>query len=304
MRQPAFLIVLAASSSLIALLANIYYLGVADDPRMVKQSALALILVTGVFSAAIYSSVSVSDEISNGTALVTLAKPISRLSFLLGKFAGLAIALLLQVFVQVLVALLASRMDFDTYGSPDRVAAFGLFGAILLAFGLAGLSNFFARRLFISDAVIGLGSLIAIAFIAINFIDREGQVQPFGAGIDWRILPAAALIYAALLGLAAIALACSTRLEMAPSLAICACLFMLGLVSDYFFGQSSSDGSISAIALRTIIPNWQLFWIADALYGERTVPWSYVTNAFGYAVAYLVFALSLAMAMFEDRELS
>ena len=91
---------------------------------------------------------------------------------------------------------------------------------------------------------------------------------------------------------------------MAPSLAICACLFMLGLVSDYFFGQSSSDGSISAIALRTIIPNWQLFWIADALYGERTVPWSYVTNAFGYAVAYLVFALSLAMAMFEDRELS
>ena len=52
-------------------------------------------------------------------------------------------------------------------------------------------------------------------------------------------------------------------------------------------------------------PNWQLFWLADALEaGKNTFHWGYVGKAFAYAAAYVGAALILAVLLFEDRELS
>ena len=56
--------------------------------------------------------------------------------------------------------------------------------------------------------------------------------------------------------------------------------------------------------LYTIVPNWQLFWLSDALEKGRTIPWSYVGKAMAYVVGYLGAALAFAMLLFEDRELS
>ncbi len=57
------------------------------------------------------------------------------------------------------------------------------------------------------------------------------------AQVDWRLMPAAILILFALWILAALALACSTRLDMIPTLAICSAFFLLGIMSDYLFGR-------------------------------------------------------------------
>ena len=54
-----------------------------------------------------------------------------------------------------------------------------------------------------------------------------------------------------------------------------------------------------------IVPNWQLFWLADALdMGKSTFHWGYVGKAFGYVVGYAGAALAVATALFEERELS
>ena len=55
--------------------------------------------------------------------------------------------------------------------------------------------------------------------------------------MDWRLIPAAVLILFALWILAGLALACSTRFDMIPTLAICSALFLLGIMSDYLFGR-------------------------------------------------------------------
>ena len=55
--------------------------------------------------------------------------------------------------------------------------------------------------------------------------------------MDWRLVPAAVLILFALWILAGLALACSTRLDMIPTLAICSAFFLLGIMSDYLFGR-------------------------------------------------------------------
>jgi hypothetical protein len=123
--------------------------------------------------------------------------------------------------------------------------------------------------------------------------------------VDWRLVPAGILILFALWILAALAIACSTRLDTIPTLAICSAIFLLGLMSDYFFGRRAEMGSWWASALYTIVPNWQLFWLADALdMGKSTFQWGYVAKSFCYVVGYAGATLAVASALFEERELS
>jgi hypothetical protein len=148
------------------------------------------------------------------------------------------------------------------------------------------------RRPFVPDATMFLVGTVTVAFVVINFVDKEGSFQAFGKETDWRLLPAALLILMALWLLAAVALACSTRLDMIPTLAICTAVFLIGLMSDYLFGRQLDDkvanpsiwqtlGIWVSSVLYTIVPNWQLFWLSDALEKGRTIPWSYVGKAMG-----------------------
>ena len=119
------------------------------------------------------------------------------------------------------------------------------------------------------------------------------------------MVPASVLILFALLILAGLALACSTRFDMIPTLAICSALFLLGIMSDYLFGRAAGWGQWWASVLYTVFPNWQLFWLADAIAsGKSAFHWGYVGKALAYAALYLGEVLSVAVVLFEDRELS
>jgi len=314
-RQPIFLLLMTTAACFSIFLSSVYYFGFGDDQWLVKDSTLAVMFVSGLFAAALSASASVAHEIRTGTALAVLAKPVGKAQFLLGKYLGLAGALAVLTYVNCLCSLLASRMAFDVYGSPDTVALKIFYSAVLFAFALGGLTNYFARRPFVPDAVLFLVATVTLAFVIINFVDKEGKFQAFGKNTDWRVVPAGILIMLALFLLAATALACSTRLEMIPTLAICTGVFLVGIMSDYLFGRVADEKVVNpgfwhsagvwiSSTLYTIVPNWQLFWLSDALEKGRTIPWSYVGKAMGYVLAYLGAALALAMLLFEDRELS
>src|SRR5436190_1071730 len=227
-RQPVFLLLATSSAVFCIFLASIPYFAMGDDPKLAKDSVLAVMLLAGLLGAVLCASASLAREIHAGTALAVLAKPVGRAQFLLAKYAGLAGALAVLSYVNGLAVLLASRMAYDAYGSTDWLALAVFWGALLLAFGMGAFSNFFLRRPFVSDAVLSVVLMSTLAFLAINFIGKEGQLQPFGAGIDWRMAQAALLIVFALWILAGLALLCSTRLEMISTLAICSAFFLLG----------------------------------------------------------------------------
>lgn len=364
-RQPIFLLLMTFSAGFAVFLAAVPYFGFGDDPRMVKDSVLALTLLAGLFGAVVSASASVAHEIRSGTALAVLAKPVGRAQFLLAKYAGLVAALTLLTFANLLACLLASRMAFDAYGDADTLGLGIYFGCVVLGYLMGGFTNYFLRRPFVADAVFFVVGMMVVAFVVINFVGKDGQWQTFAKGVDWRLVPAAILILFALWVLAGIALACSTRLEMIPTLAICSSIFLLGLMSDYLFGRRAvpawelfslqaeskgsnwspqqlallrqvvekydthKDGRLDpaersqitpverqkmlqaglgpawwASALYTVTPNWQLFWLADALEDNKSIPWSYVGKALGYVVGYIGASLALALFLFEDRELT
>jgi hypothetical protein len=364
-RQPVFLLLMTTSAVFEIFLATPYYFAFGDEPKLVKNSTLAVMLLAGLLGAVLSASASLAREIRSGTALAVLSKPVGRAQFLLAKYAGLIVALALLTYVNLVAAMLASRMAFDAYGSTD-LFALGLFLlSLVVAYLLGGFSNFFLRRPFVSDAVFGVLVMVTVAFVVISFYDQHGKPREFGTGVDWRMIPAAVLILFALWILAGLALACSTRLDMIPTLVICSALFLLGIMSDYLFGrqaepvwrhdlteevnssrwsesqksllremvgkydkdrngkvesaeresmsaedqrrlaQAGMGGAWWASALYTVTPNWQLFWLADAVAeGKSTFHWGYVSKAFAYMVAYVGAVLTAAILLFQERELS
>ena len=365
-RQPVFLLLMTVSSCFSVFLAAVPYFGFGEDSKLVKDSALATMLLAGLFGAVLSASASVAHEIRSGTALAVMAKPVSRLQFLIAKYFGVAGALTLLTYANLLGALLASRMAFDAYGEVDTRSLLIFFSAVGFGYALGGFTNFFLRRPFVADAVFFVVGMITMAFVIIAFLtDAEQVMLRETVTVDWRLVPAAVLILFALWILAGIALACSTRLEIIPTLAVCSAFFLMGLMSDYLVGRratpawytfdakaqvrdarwdseqiallietvekhdSNQDGRLEPIeqkevsqeeedrmlaaglgsvwwasVLYTVLPNWQLFWLADALENEKKIPWPYVGQAFGYVLGYLGATLSVALVLFQDRELT
>src|SRR2546421_12016621 len=118
-RQPVFLLLMTSSAVFEIFLAVWYYFAFGDDPKLVKTSTLAVMLLAGLLGAVLSASASLAREIRTGTALAVLSKPVGRAQFLLAKYAGVAAALTLLTYINLLVALLASRMAFDAYGSTN-----------------------------------------------------------------------------------------------------------------------------------------------------------------------------------------
>jgi len=63
-----------------------------------------------------------------------------------------------------------------------------------------------------------------------------------------------------------------------------------------------SGGSYVASAVYALIPNWQLFWMADALAANVRIPMVYVVYGGVYAVLMIALLMVLAVAMFWERE--
>lgn len=303
LRQPTYLVVLTGTVALVYLLANVSYFGFGEEARLVKTTSLSLLLLSGLLNAVLNASATMASELRLGTALTLLAKPVGRGGFLISKFLGMAAASLVQVHVVLLAVLLASRMAFDPHGSPDWWVVGSGVAAVALAMAVAGVSNYVTRRPFHEDAVLAMVVLFTVMFVGINWVDREGRWQAFGAGLDWRLVPAGILVWQAVLVISGIALACSARLGFLPSLVICSGLFLAGLLSEPFFGSAARAGSWLGHLGYVVLPNWQVFWLADVLGGAGGIPWGYLGKAAIYAAVYLSLALTVALVLFEDRDL-
>src|ERR1700675_120049 len=148
-RQPVFLLLMTASALFEIFLATPYYFAFVDEPKLVKNSVLAVMLLAGLFGAVLSASASLAREIRSGTALAVLAKPVGRAQFLLAKYAGLALALSILTFVNCIAALLATRMAFDAYGDVDYPGLVVFCAAVVVAYCIGGFTNFFLRRPFV-----------------------------------------------------------------------------------------------------------------------------------------------------------
>lgn len=297
LRAPLFALVFLAAVVLAGVLPTFDYLSFLEKRRLVADSLLALTLCAASFAAAAGAVQTVGDEVRRQTANAVLSKPVGRWSFLLGKLLGLAAASGLFCLALGLATLWASRVCFDDY-LVDRTAA-GLYAGTVAAGLLAAAgADFLFGKSFCGAVVVSVTAALALGFGLLLALPGGGR--PGVALIDLTLLPALVLLWPAAMLAAGVAMIASLRFAAAPALMVTLVVFAVGLLSDYLFGRAAANSWAAAIVHR-VLPNWQPFWIADALAEEVAVSWSYVARAGGYALAYLAGLWVLAGAVFERR---
>lgn len=259
---------------------------------------MATTLLFGLITAVLCASNTISREINNGTVLLLLSKPVSRWSFILSKMAGILSALTMFVFICSLVSIISIRVANDQF-ELDFFAFYSTLGIIALS-GLWGASrNYVVHKSFSSSATLCLLVLLPAFILILQFIPLEGKLLAFPT----EVIPALILLFFAVWAMGAITVMLSTRLDMVANLSVSSVLFFLGLISDYFLADKAGSFSLYTL-LYALIPNWQFFWLADALASKRAIPWSYVTWASLYIVLYMGVCSIIAVTLFNDKEVA
>ncbi|RMD66370.1 MAG: ABC transporter permease [Planctomycetota bacterium] len=246
-RQPIFFVLVMAGGLLqiFNTLLSAYSMEYTDSAEVVKDNkmlldmGLATTLALSALLAAFIATNILSREIDNHTALTVISKPLGRPVFVLGKFLGASGALLTATTLQIIFLLYALRhgvlsTSADMIDGPVLLfASLAVVGSI--AVGAWG--NFFYGWVFSSATIAVMLPASIAALAAIYLIDKEWRLQPITTDLKPQVLLASAALLLATTLLTALAIAASTRLKQVMTIALCAAVFLLGLMSNYLLGR-------------------------------------------------------------------
>ncbi len=269
-----------------------------EQLKLVVDSSMATTLLFGLIIAVFCSSSAISREINNGTVLLLLSKPVSRWSFILAKVAGILVAITLFVAICNISTLISLRVAKDQF-DLEYLTFYIYYGMIVAGMGWGALRNFYAKKSFSASSIMSISILLPITLAVVHFIPVQGKL----ISLHTEVISAQLLLFFAVWIMVAITVMLSTKLDLVANLLISSLLFFFGLVADYFLGASAGTLSFSAI-LYAIIPNWQFFWMADALTNKQTIPWEYVGWTGVYTVFYISICTVAAVTLFNDKEIA
>jgi len=316
-RQPIVLVVFVAATILVILSNPLSAWTMQDDQRMFVDIGLSTVfLATAVLASFIATNV-ITREIENRTVLTVVSKPVPRPAFVLGKYLGVSAAMLMCFACLAFVfALVEVHGTLQTVRDPFHlpVIAFGTLG-IVGAVGLGAWMNYFYGRSFAAWTMTTALPLLGLAYLLSLFFDAGWTSVELSKQFEPEIWKALLLMALATLILNAVAIAASTRLGQVLTLTVVVGIFVLGLLSDWMVGRALAQPLAASSAplgdhawrallwtARSVLPNFQVFWLSDALTQKRPIPFEYIAYAVPYTACVVVGLLGLATALFQRRE--
>ena len=309
LRRPVFLAALVTVGLLLILNPAISTLTLGEDDKLLVDLGLSTILLGGIFLSAFISSRSISSELESKTILTILSKPVGKLCFITGKYLGVCATITLAVWIWSLVFLLGARhvaISAAWESGDGPVLVFGL-GATSVAVAIAAWGNYTRGWNFPTACSLLLAALLPLAWALVLIVAKDWSLQGLHSEFSaeetqlGQVLLALVLALQALLVLAAIAIACSTRLGQLATLVISFGVFLLGLSSDSLFGGPDRERALAKLAYGAT-PNLQFHWLADALSAGNPASGFYLLLVSCYTALLIGAILCLATALFEGTE--
>lgn len=265
-RQPIYLVMLGIGIIALLITPGLSTFTLSDDNLFMVDMGLATIFLCGLVIAAFVATSVVTREIENKTVLTLVSKPVGRPVFVLGKYLGVAAAILAAAIIMSCAFLLIKRYGVmqtarDTADKP--VIVFGLMA--LFTSLIVGLwCNFFYGWVFTSTTVGTLLPMSILAWLGVLMFNKDwgfqfmqtvdtplGPMRNISASLDPQIILALVGVFLALMIIASVALAASTRLGQVMTVVVCLIVFIAGLLTDTLFGgrafESKSRGRIIEI---------------------------------------------------------
>jgi ABC-2 type transport system permease protein len=308
-RQPIYSVLLWVAAFWIGFVSPAlagYTLEIGNDKKVMIDVSLATLLLYGLLASVFSATSVITREIESHTVLTVISKPVSRPLFLLGKYLGVTGAVLVGYYFLSLVLLMTVRhgtMETASDKFDQPVLVFGL-SAVAIGLIVAAFGNYIYGWHFTSTLTAWVVPLLTVALVLVLFIGPKWQVQSpatdFG---DFQLIYAAISVFCGVLILTAFAVALSTRFSLVVTLILCAAIFLLGLLSDYYFGGPALAGRGPFYSvLYGVVPNFQYFWLGDPITQQLTIPARQVAAVAGYACLYALAVLALGVSLFQTRE--
>jgi ABC-2 type transport system permease protein len=303
LRQPIYAVLVVVALILFFVSPSLAMYSMEDDNKFLREIGLSTLFLASLFVGIFAASGAVAREIEDKTILTVLSKPVQRPIFIVAKFLGVSAAVALAHYICTVALLMTIRHGVlasvnDTHDWTVLIAAALAAGLTLL---LSAFFNYVYDWKFSSTAIVLAGLFATLAIVFLAFIDRNWKFNPANNGINALDVYGSVLLLLAAVIIVALAVALSTRFNAVVTLSACVGLFLLGLVSDYTFGRFA-DTHLWAKIGRFLVPNLQVFWISDAIYEGSVVPLKYILITALYALCYTTAILSLAVALFQRRQ--
>lgn len=300
LREPVYCLMLLASLLLIACYPTLAAFAFMEPLKLVIDSSMATSLLMGLIISVLAASNTVSREMRNGTVLLLLSKPVPRWSFIIGKIFGVGAAATLFVLLCNLGCVVSVFVTTDQF--RYEVGLLIGFLAVIAAGAVCGMVvNFIRGSSFPEICTYALSVLVVIyAGALLKFGNAPPEVNVYD------LCKALVLINFACIAMATAAVVAATRLDVVPNLCVCTAIFFMGLLSSYLFRKFENTESELLKQLLTVLysifPNWQFFWLADAVAMKRRIPGEYILMAALYMGLFVVIASTWAVVLFHDKE--
>ena len=302
LREPVYCLMLLASMLLIAFYPSLALFAFMEPLKLVIDSSMATGLLSGLIVAVLCASNTVAREMRNGTVLLLLSKPVSRWNFILGKIVGVTAAVVLFAVICNLGCVISVFVTTDQFRYEKLMMA-GFLAVIALGALLGMVANFVLGSSFMEICTYALGVLVTLFVVALAIWGTPPQDVVFS-----DLLKALVLVDFAVIAMATIAVAAATRLDVVPNMCVCTAIFFMGLLSSYLFRKfADTDSALLKQVLSvmySIFPNWQFFWLVDALAIKKHIPWSYVGMAALYMALFVVIFSLWAVVLFREKEVA
>lgn len=304
LRQPIYAVIIVSSLLLLLVSPSLTMYTLDEDIKMLRELGLSTLFISGLFIAIFASAGAITEEIESKTITTILSKPVSRPTFILGKFFGVTAAVLLAHYILTITMIMTIRhgVMLNATDTHDWTVITAAGAAVGLSLFLTAFLNYVYDWVFTSTAMVfaGIFSTFAILFIAL--VDKNWQFNPAESGITRFDIYASILLFFAITVLIALAVMFSTRFNVVITLTACVAIFLLGLISSYVFGRLADQHLWAKIGY-AIVPDMQAFWISDAIYEATQIPLAYIASTAIYAILYTAGILALAIAFFQKRQI-
>lgn len=383
-RQPLYGLIVLVTLGAMSMAPAITGWTLDDDDKMLRDIGLSTLLIQGLFLSCFAATGVLSAEIEDKTLLTSAAKPVSRLTFILGKFGGVFLAITTAHYLAGIAFFMAFRHGVLQSASQEfdyPVLIFGPGLAFLLIIAAAVLNYIYDYR-FLPTLLTLLLPFMTLSAAILLVVDKTWKLQAYevtqaqdnlppevvdgevfknviefrplkgeqqitghrghlvrkiwqgpisfeeqdyllglSQSLQWKkdidflaqearklqgleIGKATILILIALGLLTSVALTASTRLGAISTFLACLMTLGVGLATDQILKPLAEGSAASAWAriLYVVLPNFQVFWLVDALSDNRVIPWAYLGNAALYGGLFIGAILAFGAALFETRE--
>jgi len=273
-RQRLFLLILSLTVVGVAVMLAFPFFTIREETPMFKDLSVATVSLAMVFLVALTASSAVAEELDSKTVTTVLVKPVARWQFLLGKYAGVLLSLLVAMAVLSVVMFITTYLRVYIDALPrDRQLAFTFsesqpareFQALMLHHGLA-------------------------------------------------MFPAAVMVFFQGAVLAAAAVVLSSRFSRVLAVLVTFGLFFVGHLADFIplaVEQSPDAVRVAVGWLTGVLPFLETFNIAGVVVHLPLDPsspvfgevWAYVGLAGLYALGYATFVLLIGVLLLREREI-